>query len=263
MANKTTIPWTDYTWNPFTGCTPASAGCQNCYAAALAKRFNNGDFTPRFHPERLSEIAKIKKPSMIFVCSVSDLFHEKHAFCDIDNVFKAMRDNPQHVYQILTKRPKYMRGYFHVREYQHPIPDNWWLGVTVENNSTLDRLDILRQIPTRHKFVSFEPLLEDIKNPDLTDINWVIAGGETGTRARPCDPLWISNIWQNCMKKGIPFFFKQWGKHPQQQRIFDTLPEHQDAIARFRQFPEIMMQHIEGASFDTISLTLPIWCARE
>jgi len=244
VLNNTGIAWTEKTLNPLTGCSPISAGCKHCYAKAMAEKRLKTDFSPRFYPERL-EALNTRKGYMIFMDSMTDMFYEGHDPIHISMVFQAMRDNPQHIYQILTKRPEQAFIAWALEQgFWGELSDNIWLGVTVENNATLDRLDTLRQIPAKHKFVSFEPLLEAIHSPDLTGIDWVIAGGETGTGARPCDPLWISDIWQDCVHKGIPFFHKQWGRHPQQQRIFDTLPEHQDAIAAFRQFPVAMAEHL-------------------
>lgn len=238
---KTGIAWTDYTWNPFTGCSPASAGCDHCYAKTMTETRLQGDFSQLiFHPDRLKDVNN-RNGKMIFVCSMSDLFHEGHYSGNTAMVFQAMRSNPQHIYQILTKRPEHAGLILSMeRGFNGEIPDNWWLGVTVECNDTLHRLDTLRQIPAKHKFVSFEPLLECIESPDLTDIDWVIAGGETGKGARLCDVRWIDHIAARCLWLDIPFFFKQWGSNS--IRIPPTL--NVASIEASRQFPAAMMQHL-------------------
>jgi len=208
------IEWTEATWNPSTGCTKVSAGCKNCYAETMSHRlkamdtpgYENGfDFT--LMPERLAYPLKIKKPTRFFVNSMSDLFHEDMPFDYLDRVFQTIELTPQHEYQILTKREDILAEYFLNRE----VPVNVWLGVTVENRKSINRIDVLRNIDATIRFLSLEPLLEDLGTLDLTDIHWAIVGGESGHKARPMDENWVINIKQQCLQQGTAFFFKQWG----------------------------------------------------
>jgi len=213
--NKTKIEWTEETWNPTVGCTKVSAGCKYCYAEVMAKRlqamgvkgYENGfEFT--LMPERLEQPLKKKKPTKFFVNSMSDLFHEKMPDDFLDKIFNVIEQTPQHVYQILTKRESRMAEYFADKI----PPKNVWLGVTVEDKkSGLPRIEKLRNIPAMIKFLSMEPLLEDLGEIDLTGIDWVIVGGESGPKARPMKEEWVINIKKQCEENGIPFFFKQWG----------------------------------------------------
>ncbi|MHB2155001.1 phage Gp37/Gp68 family protein [Calditrichota bacterium GD2] len=213
--NKTKIEWTEETWNPSVGCTKVSAGCKYCYAEVMAKRlqamgvngYENGfEFT--LMPERLEQPLKKKKPTKFFVNSMSDLFHEEMPDEFLEKIFKVIEQTPQHIYQILTKRENRMAEYF-----ANKIPPkNVWLGVTVEDKkSGLPRIEKLRDIPAHIKFLSIEPLLEDLGEIDLTGIDWVIVGGESGPKARPMKEEWVINIKNQCEKFGVPFFFKQWG----------------------------------------------------
>lgn len=210
----TKIEWTEKTWNPITGCTKFSSGCLHCYAETLSirlramgvKKYANG-FTPTLHESSLDEPLKWKKPQTIFVCSMADLFHESVPFSFIDKVMYTIAATPQHRYQILTKRADQMARYFAER----PIPENVWLGVTVEDMAAKPRVDTLRRIPASVRFLSCEPLLEDIGILDLTNISWVIVGGESGTQARPIRPEWVRSIRDQAADNHIPFFFKQWG----------------------------------------------------
>lgn len=212
---KTTkIEWTDKTWNPVTGCTKLSAGCLNCYAETMAKRlkamrqnkYSNG-FNITMHPAILQEPLHWKKPHTIFVCSMSDLFHEGVPFSFIDEIMTIISSTPWHNYQILTKRSKRMNEYFS----KIKIPDNAWLGVTVENRMSVGRIEDLRTLNANVKFLSCEPLLEDLGNIDLSYIDWVIVGGESGSRARPMNPEWVNNIREQAAQQTALFFFKQWG----------------------------------------------------
>lgn len=208
------IEWTEKTWNPITGCTKASAGCAHCYAESMAKRlkamgsskYANG-FIPTMHEESLGEPLLWKTPHTIFVCSMADLFHESIPFDFIDKVMHTIKETPWHRYQILTKRAQRMADYFSRVE----VPSNVWIGVTVENRSTKGRIDVLRTIKAPIRFLSCEPLLEDLGDMDLTNIDWVIVGGESGTQARPMSPAWVHAIHAQTEKLNIPFFFKQWG----------------------------------------------------
>jgi len=208
------IEWTEATWNPSVGCNKVSAGCKFCYAEVMAKRlqamgtpgYENG-FKFSLMQERLSKPYQIKKPTKFFVNSMSDLFHEKMPFDFLDQIFDVIRDTPQHTYQILTKREAVLEKYFQ----RHTVPDNVWLGVTVEMRKTKKRIDVLRKIDAKVRFLSMEPLLEDVGELDLTDIHWVIVGGESGAKARPMDPQWAINVQEQCDEQDISFFFKQWG----------------------------------------------------
>ena len=210
----TKIEWTDKTWNPITGCTKFSAGCQNCYAEVMARRlqamgqekYKNG-FTLTLHEDSLQEPMLWKKPHTIFVCSMSDLFHKDVSFDFIDKVMNIIKQTPHHRYQILTKRAERMKEYFSDRE----NPKNVWLGVTVENKMSKSRLDVLRTLNAPIRFLSCEPLLEDLGVIDLGNIDWVIVGGESGRCARPMLEEWVLSIKKQCEKQETAFFFKQWG----------------------------------------------------
>lgn len=212
---KTTkIEWTDKTWNPITGCTKISAGCANCYAEIMSKRlqamkqdkYKNG-FILTMHNDVLDEPIKWKKPHTIFVCSMSDLFHENVPFSFIDKVMETIKSTPQHNYQILTKRANRMAEYFSDKS----IPKNAWLGVTVDIASSKSRIDFLRNLNAPIKFLSCEPLLEDLGDMNLDGIDWVIVGGESGAKARPMKEEWVQSIKVQTEKQGSAFFFKQWG----------------------------------------------------
>jgi protein gp37 len=212
---KTTkIEWTEQTWNPSVGCNKVSAGCKHCYAETMARRlkamgtkgYENGfEFTVM--PERLEQPLKIKKPTKFFVNSMSDLFHEKMPFAYLDMIFDVIEQTPWHTYQILTKREKIMAKYFADKV----LPKNVWLGVTVEDSKTKHRIDYLRNIKANIRFISMEPLLEDVGNLNLENIHWVIVGGESGISARPMKPEWALNIKEQCKQQDVAFFFKQWG----------------------------------------------------
>lgn len=212
---KTTkIEWTDKTWNPITGCTKKSAGCAHCYAEVMARRlkamrldkYRNG-FELTLHDEDLEEPLQWTKAHNIFVCSMSDIFHEDVPFEFIDKIMDTIIRTPQHRYQILTKRAERMADYFKTRI----IPDNVWLGVTVECQNTKYRIDYLSHLAAPVKFLSCEPLIEDLGEINLTGIDWVIVGGESGPKARPMKPEWVVNIKQQVEQQDAAFFFKQWG----------------------------------------------------
>lgn len=212
---KTTkIEWTDKTWNPITGCTKYSAGCVHCYAETMSRRlkamglekYRNG-FQLTLHEAALMEPFQWEKAHNIFVCSMSDLFHENVPFEFIDKVMDIISKTSQHRYQILTKRAERMEAYFE----QHVIPHNVWLGVTVENQNAKYRIEHLRHLKAEVRFLSCEPLLEDLGILDLSHINWVIVGGESGTSARPMKEDWVINIKNQVEQQGASFFFKQWG----------------------------------------------------
>ena len=209
------IEWTEQTWNPVTGCTKVSAGCKHCYAETMARRltamgtpgYENG-FQVACHDNRLDSPLRRKKSTVFFVNSMSDLFHPKVPFAFIDRVFDTVRQTPHHSYQILTKRPAIMRQYFDQRQ----APNNAWLGTSVENKKHgVPRIDILRQIPAAVRFLSVEPLLEDVGKINLKHIHWVIVGGESGKGARQMRSQWAQNVQKQCQDQGVKFFFKQWG----------------------------------------------------
>ena len=217
MTSTTTIEWTEQTWNPTTGCTKISPGCKHCYAEIMAKRlkamgargYENG-FNLSILPERLSQPLMRRKPTTYFVNSMSDLFHNDIPFGFLDQVFDVIKRTPQHTYQILTKRSARMRKYFTTRG--RVVPDNVWLGVSVENRQYgLQRVDDLREIKAGIRFLSVEPLLDDVGEIDLRGIHWVIVGGESGPKARPMKAEWVEAIKDQCEQDGVAFFFKQWG----------------------------------------------------
>ena len=213
--NKTSIAWTERTWNPVTGCTKYSAGCAHCYAETIAKRFKkafpNG-FNVTLHHERLDEPKEIKKPTMFFVCSMGDLFHEAVPFEYIDKVMRTIRECPQHTFQILTKRAERMFEYY--QDGNESIPENCWCGMTVENRENRHRIEWLRDMTgTSVRFLSCEPLISDLGVLNLSNIDWVIVGGESGNQARPMKKEWVLYIKRQCEEQGVPFFFKQWGTY--------------------------------------------------
>ena len=206
---NTGIEWTDKSWNPVTGCTKVSPGCIHCYAEAITKRFPKtfkSGFDLTLHPERLTEPLKWRTPSRIFVNSMSDLFHEEVPLDFIKNVFKVIHATPHHIYQILTKRPERLVELAPHLEFHKNI----WLGVSVENQSYVSRIDLLRQVPANVRFLSCEPLLGSL-NLDLTNIDWVIVGGESGQKHRPMNIEWAEDIRDQCQKAEVAFFFKQIG----------------------------------------------------
>lgn len=215
MSSQSKIEWTEHTWNPITGCTKVSPGCKNCYAEEMAVRlkamrapgYENG-FKLTIMPERLEQPIKRKKPTKYFVNSMSDLFHEKVPFKFIDQVFSVIHKTPQHIYQILTKRSARMARYFNSRK----VPQNAWIGVSVEDQKYgVPRIDDLRAVPAAIRFLSVEPLLEDLGEISLDEIHWVIVGGESGRKAREMRPEWVENVRIQCKTANVAFFFKQWG----------------------------------------------------
>lgn len=215
MATATRIEWTEQTWNPVSGCTKVSPGCKNCYAETMARRLKAMGATGYEHgfkltlqPDRLRQPLARRKATTWFVNSMSDLFHMDISDSYIDEVFGVIQDTPQHTYQILTKRSERLPIYFATRS----VPANVWLGVSVENRKHgKPRIDHLRGIDARVRFLSVEPLLEDLGLLDLRSIHWVIVGGESGPRARPMKPEWARNVQRQCELGGIAYFFKQWG----------------------------------------------------
>jgi protein gp37 len=214
MAGFTKIEWTEATWNPVTGCDKISPGCKNCYAERLALRlqaagtaqYKNGFFLT-LHPESLEIPVSWKKPKVIFVNSMSDLFHKNVPLAFIKQVFAVMQATPQHQFQILTKRAERLVEL----DDQLQWGDNIWMGVSVESSEYLCRIDHLKRIAAKIKFLSLEPLLGPLPRLDLEGIDWVIVGGESGPHSRPMKPQWVRQIRAQCVAAKVPFFFKQWG----------------------------------------------------
>lgn len=211
---QTKIEWTEKVWNPSIGCDKVSAGCKFCYAENFSKRLKamgiedyKDEFIFKILPHRLEEPLKIKKPTKFFVNSMSDLFHEEMPFEYLDMIFDIIKKTPHHIYQILTKRDKIMLGYFSKKE----VPQNVWLGVSVENATFKKRIDSLRKIKAKIRFISFEPLIGSVGEVNLKDIHWAIVGGESGNKARPVKKIWIEEIFHQCKQQNVAFFFKQWG----------------------------------------------------
>lgn len=217
------IEWTEVTWNPVTGCDRVAAGCDNCYALTLAKRLqamgaekyqNDGDprtsgpgFDVTIHPKALAQPLKWRSPKVVFVNSMSDLFHARVPVAFIQDVFDVMEATPQHTYQALTKRAHRMERVAGKLRW----PKNLWMGVSVESNDVADRIDHLRHVPAATRFLSCEPLLSPLPQLGLDDIDWVIVGGESGPKARPMEAEWAREIRDQCLDAEVAFFFKQWG----------------------------------------------------
>ena len=210
---NTKIEWTEATWNPVTGCTKISEGCRNCYAEKMAKRlqamgvkrYRNG-FQLTLHPDLIDVPLQWKKPRKIFVNSMSDLFHSEVPDEFILKVFETMNRAPQHIFQVLTKRPERVAAMAHQLNWS----SNIWMGTSVESMRVVERVDHLRKVPARIRFLSCEPLLGPLQL-NLDGIHWVIVGGESGPGARPLDGEWVRGIRDQCIRKGVAFFFKQWG----------------------------------------------------
>jgi protein gp37 len=218
MADKTAIEWTDATWNPVTGCTKVSPGCDNCYAERFSERFRGvpghpfeSGFDLTLRPERLSQPLEWKKPRMIFVNSMSDLFHKEVPQSHISRVFDIMENADWHIYQVLTKRSSLLRKFINERYPDDKAPSHMWFGVSVENDKALSRISHLQRANAGIRFLSIEPLIGPIEKLNLKGIDWVIVGGESGPGARPVDPQWVLNIRNQCIKARVAFFFKQWG----------------------------------------------------
>ena len=215
MSSPSSIEWTEQTWNPTTGCTKISPGCKHCYAEVMARRLHamgaagyEAGFKLALQPGRLAQPLMRQKPTVYFVNSMSDLFHAEIPNSFLDEVFSVIAKTPQHTYQILTKRAERLPEYFAHRR----CPANAWLGVSVEDRAYgLPRIDHLRNVDARIRFLSIEPLLEDLGRFDLSGIQWVIVGGESGHKARPMAESWVESIKRQADKAGVAFFFKQWG----------------------------------------------------
>ena len=214
MSTKSRIEWTESTWNPITGCDKVSPGCEHCYAERMARRLKamgvkkyRDGFKPTIHPDVLEAPAKWRKSQMIFVNSMSDLFHDDIQFEFVQQMFDVMERCPHHTFQVLTKRSKKLAR-FHKKL---PWPDHIWMGVTVEHKDYIYRINDLRKTNAHVKFLSLEPLLGPLYNLDLSGIDWVVVGGESGPGARPMDKEWAIDLCGQCEDQNVPFFFKQWG----------------------------------------------------
>lgn len=246
MATTTAIEWTEVTWNPTTGCDRISAGCDNCYALTLAKRLKamgqakyqiDGDprtsgpgFALTVHRQTLDEPYRWRQPRLVFVNSMSDLFHARVPLGFVRDVFDVIADTPQHTYQVLTKRSTRLRKVADRLDW----PDNLWMGVSVENADAMYRVDDLRQVPAAVRFLSCEPLLGSLDGINLMNIGWVIAGGESGANNRPMQLAWARSIRDACQEAEVPFFFKQWGGRTPKAagreldgRVWNQMPERQ------------------------------------
>ncbi len=218
MAARSAIEWTDATWNPVTGCTKISAGCDNCYAERFAERFRGvaghpyeQGFDLTLRPGRIGQPLAWRTPRMIFVNSMSDLFHKHVPFAFVDSVFDTMERARWHTFQVLTKRSSLMRKYVNARYKKRLVPAHIWLGVSVEDGTKLSRVQHLRDTHATTRFLSVEPLIGPVGEIDLSGIHWVIAGGESGPNARPIRSEWAREVRDQCVEDGVPFFFKQWG----------------------------------------------------
>lgn len=243
MSTRSNIEWTEMTWNPTTGCTKISSGCKYCYAEIWAKmlqkrgikQYANG-FKLTLAPDRLEEPYGWKKPRIVFVNSMSDLFHKDVPLSFIQRVFKTMNENPQHTFQVLTKRADILLKYDKHLNWSHNI----WMGVSVENEKVKSRIDFLRQTHARVKFLSCEPLIGPLPRMNLKKIDWVIVGGESGRKPRPMNVDWVLDIQQQCEENNVKFFFKQWGGTNKKKtgrilngRTYDEMPpiEQLEAIS--------------------------------
>jgi len=237
VATDSHIEWTETTWNPVTGCTKVSPGCKRCYAERIALRLQEAG-QPRYRngfeltlQEDIAELPlRWKKPRLVFVNSMSDLFHEGIPFDYIGRVFSTMGRAPQHTFQVLTKRAERLAELAP----SLPWPENVWMGVSVENARYTWRIDQLRAVPARVRFLSLEPLLGPLPNLDFTGVKWVIVGGESGPGARPMKKEWVTDIREQCARAGVDFFFKQWGGMNKRRngrtldgRTYDDMPGRQ------------------------------------
>lgn len=250
MADRSSIEWTEATWNPTTGCDKISAGCDNCYAMTLAKRLkamgnpkyqNDGDprtsgpgFGLSIHPDALDLPRRWRSPRTVFVNSMSDLWHARVPSAFIGAVFNVMADTPQHTYQLLTKRPRRVARMAN----SLPWPPNVWMGVSVEQQDQAWRIAELVKVPAAVRFISAEPLLGPL-SLDLKNVDWLIAGGESGANHRPVEEAWIQQLRDQCVAAEVAFFFKQWGGHHAKRggrmldgRTWDALPATTDRVSR-------------------------------
>jgi protein gp37 len=232
---QSSIEWTEMTWNPTTGCTKISAGCKFCYAELMSKRLKamgidkyKDGFKVRVHAESLSIPYTWKSSKVVFVNSMSDLFHNDIPLDFIKQVFQVMNENPQHVFQVLTKRADRLFELHKELKWTHNI----WMGVSVEDDRVIERINLLRKTKAKVKFLSLEPLIGPLSKLNLKKIDWVIVGGESGHKPRPMNPDWVLQIQDQCEKAGVAFFFKQWGGRNKKAsgrllngRTYDEMPE--------------------------------------
>lgn len=261
MSDHSAIEWTDSTWNPVRGCTKITSGCAHCYAETFAERFRGvpghpyeQGFDLRLIPEKLSQPLLWKRPRMIFVNSMSDLFHEGVPDDYIVQVARVMQLASWHTYQVLTKRSERLRDL--LRTKLRPMADEpqiWW-GVSVENRSQgLPRIDHLRAAPAQVRFLSVEPLLESLGRVDLSGIHWVIVGGESGAGARPLEESWVKEIRDQCRQAEVPFFFKQWGGRQKSKtgrelegRTYDEIPPRSTGLVKDREALRSALTELQG-----------------
>lgn len=218
MAENSAIEWTDTTWNPVTGCTKISAGCDSCYASRFSERFRGvpghpfeSGFDLTLRPERLLQPLGWKRPRMVFVNSMSDLFHKEIPKAHIAAVFDTMEKAHWHTYQVLTKRSSLLQKFINDRYRERPAPRHIWLGVSVEDEKAATRIAHLQAANAGVRFLSIEPLIAPVGRLNLSGIEWVIVGGESGPRSRPMNAKWVIDIRNQCVEAGVAFFFKQWG----------------------------------------------------
>lgn len=238
---QSSIEWTEMTWNPTTGCTKVSTGCKFCYAEIMSRRLKAmgiekyaDGFKIRTHENQLDIPYTWKHGKIVFVNSMSDLFHEDVPISFIKKVFKVMNDNPQHVFQVLTKRAERLFEVHKELKWTHNI----WMGVSVENVQVVSRIDYLRKTKAKVKFLSCEPLIGELPKLNLKKIDWVIVGGESGQRPRPMKSAWVLNIQEQCEKSDVAFFFKQWGGRNKKKngrtlngRTYDEMPEIEQQLS--------------------------------
>lgn len=232
---QSSIEWTEMTWNPTTGCTKVSQGCKFCYAEIMSKRLQamgvekyKDNFEVRIHEDELKRPYSWGKPKIVFVNSMSDLFHEKIPFYFIQKVFKVMNENPKHIFQVLTKRAERLKEL----DQKLKWTNNIWMGVSIEEQKVENRIDFLRETSASVKFLSLEPLIEPLPNMNLDNIDWVIVGGESGHSPRPMNADWVLDIQEQCEKSNVAFFFKQWGGKNKKKngrilngRTYDEMPK--------------------------------------
>jgi len=243
MAQKSKIEWTENTWNPVTGCTKTSDGCVNCYAFPLAERLRcmgnskyDKGFEVTLHPQSLNDPLTWKKPSIIFVNSMSDIFHEQIPDEFIIEIFNVMNKAHHHIFQLLTKRELRMMKIADKLTWG----SNIMMGVTVENAKYLRRIEALRETPAITRFISFEPLLAGIENPNLRDIHWAIVGGESGNAARPMKEEWVLSIKDACEHSGTLFYFKQWGGRNKKKAGRELLGKTWDAVPNIMELNKLI-----------------------
>ncbi len=250
MAQNSSIEWTDATWNPVTGCTKISSGCDNCYAERFSERFRGvkdhpfeTGFDLTLRPARSRQPIEWHKPKMIFVNSMSDLFHKEIPTEFVDQVFDTMEEADQHTYQVLTKRSSRMRNYINKRYVGTTAPSHIWLGTSVEDKTKKSRIRHVSDMAAGIRFLSLEPLIGPVGELDLTGIHWVIVGGESGPKARPIEEQWVRDIRDQCVDADVAFFFKQWGgiRPKSNGRILDG-----DVWNQYPSFPNKPSSHTQA-----------------